>query len=107
MTIEDYVPHSILALRTEANLSVINPWFKKSLPIPGHVAEIGCFRGTMSIKYAFWINALGLQKAVYALDTFEGFQIDDRSPGEPSRVGIIHRSGTIMLSFRNGRMPYL
>jgi len=87
MSIEDYVPHGVLALKTEANLSIVNPWFEKSLPIPGNVAEIGCYRGTMSIKYAFWIAALGLQKIVYALDTFEGFQIADRSPGGKVRVG--------------------
>src|SRR5215472_10182038 len=75
--IEEFVPASVLALRTESNLDVVNPWFEKSLGLPGDVCEFGCYRGTMSIKYAFWIKALGYDKGVYAYDTFQGFLCDD------------------------------
>lgn len=39
--IENHVPPDVLALRTEDNLSVVNPWFEKSLSLPGDVAEFG------------------------------------------------------------------
>jgi hypothetical protein len=79
--IENHVPQHILALRTEANLSVVNPWFEKSLDVLGDVAEFGCFRGTMSIKYAFWVKALRQPKQVFAFDTFDGFHINDPAGG--------------------------
>lgn len=84
--IENHVPPHVLALRTEATLSAVNPWFEKSLGLPGDVAEFGCFRGTMSIKYAHWIQGMRQQKKVFAFDTFDGFHINDRSGG-PMVVG--------------------
>ncbi len=74
--IEDYVPRSVLGLRTEANTGVIFPWFEKSLGVVGDVCEFGCFRGTLSIKLAFYLRCFGgvcWQKRVYCFDTFEGF----------------------------------
>jgi hypothetical protein len=82
----DLLPASIAQLRTEAELRIVAPWFLRSLPVPGDVCEFGCFRGTMAIKFAFAIRALGLDKTVYAFDTFEGFQIDDPGGGA-LRVG--------------------
>lgn len=79
--IEDHVPASVLALRTEAFLPVIRPWFQKSLAVPGDVAEFGCFKGTMSIKYAYYLRSLKQDKTVYAFDTFEGFTINDPGGG--------------------------
>jgi hypothetical protein len=84
--IENHVPAHVLALRTETNLSVVNPWFEKSLSLPGDVAEFGCFRGTMSIKYAHWIKGMRQQKRVFAFDTFDGFHINDRRGG-PMVIG--------------------
>jgi hypothetical protein len=84
--VELHVPADVLALRTEANLSIVNPWFEKSLQVPGDVVEFGCFRGTMSIKYAHCIKAMGLDKMVYAFDTFEGFKINDPAGG-PMGIG--------------------
>ena len=75
------LPRSIAGLRTEADLGVIAPWFRKSLDVPGDICEFGCFRGTMSIKFACVLKALGSSKMVYAFDTFEGFQIDDPAGG--------------------------
>jgi hypothetical protein len=76
------LPRSVADLRTEAYLPVIIPWFMKSLEIPGDVCEFGCFRGTMSIKFAYALKAFAKQdKTVYAFDTFEGFQMDDPSGG--------------------------
>lgn len=82
-TLKDLLPASIFKLRTEANLGVIEPWFFKSLSVPGDIVEIGCFRGTMSLKFAWALRELGLtaEKTVYAFDTFEGFQIDDPGGG--------------------------
>jgi hypothetical protein len=76
------LPSSVYALRTEANLGVIAPWFMRSLDVPGDVCEFGCFLGTMSLKFAFALRALGIDKTVYAFDTFEGFQTDDPAGGE-------------------------
>lgn len=75
----DIVPQSILNLRTEANLEVIWPLFEKSLDIPGDIAEFGCYRGTMSIKFAWCVKALHYGKAVYAFDTFKGFAPEYRN----------------------------
>jgi hypothetical protein len=80
----ELLPLSVFSLRTEAQLNVIAPWFMKSLEVPGDVCEIGCFRGTMAIKFAFALKALGIDKTVYAFDTFEGFTGDDPAGG---RVG--------------------
>jgi hypothetical protein len=79
--IEDHVPQAVLDLRTEATLPVIRPWFEQSLKVAGDIAEFGCFKGTLSIKYAFYVRALGQAKTVYAFDTFEGFQIADPGGG--------------------------
>lgn len=78
----DVLPASVYALRTEAALHLVAPWFFRSLEVPGDVCEFGCFRGTMSIKFAYALRALRLDKMVYAFDTFEGFQIDDPSGGQ-------------------------
>ncbi|MGA8499762.1 MAG: hypothetical protein WB764_30065, partial [Xanthobacteraceae bacterium] len=84
--IENYVPPDVLSLKTEANLLVVNPWFEKSLCVAGDVAEFGCFRGTMSIKYAHWIKGMRQPKRVFAFDTFDGFHINDPAGG-PMGVG--------------------
>jgi hypothetical protein len=60
---------------------MIWPWFQKALAVPGDIAEFGCFKGTMSIKYAFYIQGLKQAKTVYAFDTFEGFAINDPGGG--------------------------
>jgi len=83
--IEQVVPRAVLSLRTEANLSVVNPWFEKSLSVPGDIAEVGCYRGTMALKFAFWVRALHQDKIVFAFDTFKGFTVDD-SVGD-TRIG--------------------
>jgi hypothetical protein len=76
------LPNSVSSLRTEADIRVVIPWFMRSLSVPGDLCEFGCFRGTMSIKFAFALKALGrTEKTVYAFDTFEGFQMDDPSGG--------------------------
>lgn len=82
-TLKGLLPASIYNLRTEANLGVIEPWFFRSLPIPGDIVEFGCFRGTMSLKFAWALRELGLadSKMIHAFDTFEGFQIDDPGGG--------------------------
>jgi hypothetical protein len=79
--LSDLVPQSVLKLRTEAAFDLIVPWFMRSLEVPGDVCEFGCFRGTMSIKFAFALKALGIDKTVYAFDTFEGFLSDDPAGG--------------------------
>jgi hypothetical protein len=78
----DLLPRSVFSLRTEAELNLIAPWFMRSLEVPGDVCEIGCFRGTMAIKFAFTLKALGIDKTVYAFDTFEGFLADDPAGGQ-------------------------
>jgi hypothetical protein len=78
----DLVPRSVFSLRTEAALNLIAPWFMRSLEVPGDVCEIGCFRGTMAIKFAFALKSLGIDKTVYAFDTFEGFTSDDPAGGQ-------------------------
>ena len=75
------LPRTVSQLRTEAHLGLIAPWFWKSLDIPGDVCEFGCFRGTMSIKFAYLLEAMGRRKQVYAFDTFEGFLMADPSGG--------------------------
>ena len=80
------LPRSVAELRTEAHIGVIAPWFRKSLAVPGDVCEFGCFRGTMSIKFACALKALGSDKTVYAFDTFEGFLMADPAGG-PLGVG--------------------
>jgi len=76
------LPRSVFSLRTEATLNLIARWFMRSLEVPGDVCEIGCFRGTMSVKFAFVLKALGVDKTVYAFDTFEGFTTDDPAGGQ-------------------------
>jgi hypothetical protein len=76
------IPRSVFTLRTEASVNLIAPWFMRSLEVPGDVCEIGCFRGTMSVKFAFALKALGIDKTVYAFDTFEGFTTDDPDGGQ-------------------------
>jgi len=34
---------------------------------------MGCYRGTMSLKFACYVKTLGQDKVVFAFDTFEGF----------------------------------
>jgi Methyltransferase domain len=75
------LPRSVFALRTEAALDIVSPWFLKSLEIPGDVCEVGCYQGTMAIKFAFVVRARGLPKKVYAFDTFEGFHTSDPAGG--------------------------
>ena len=58
------LPRSVADLRTEAYLPVIIPWFMKSLDIPGDVCEFGCFRGTMSIKFAYALRAFCKTQAI-------------------------------------------
>lgn len=76
------LPRSVFGLRTEAPLHLVAPWFMRSLEVPGDVCEIGCFRGTMSVKFAFALKMLGVDKMVYAFDTFEGFKTDDPAGGQ-------------------------
>ena len=79
--LQQLLPKSVFGLRTEAHIGIIAPWFFKALDIPGDACEFGCFRGTLSIKFAYALKALGRDKTVYAFDTFEGFQIADPSGG--------------------------
>jgi len=74
-------PRSLSQLRTEAHIALIAAWFLKTIDVPGDVCEFGCFRGTMSIKFAAALKALDRNKTVFAFDTFEGFQIDDPAGG--------------------------
>jgi hypothetical protein len=76
-----HVPDAVLGLPSEANLDVAFRYFEKSLQVPGDICEFGCFRGLTSVKMAFLVQALKLDKRVYAFDTFEGFQIDDPGQG--------------------------
>lgn len=85
--LSDVVPQAVLKLRTEAAFDLIVPWFMQSLEVPGDVCEFGCFRGTMSVKFAFALKALGIDKTVYAFDTFEGFVTDDPDGGSAG-VGV-------------------
>ena len=79
--LQQMLPASVFGLRTEANIGVVAPWFLKSLDIPGDACEFGCFRGTMSIKFAYALKVLGRDKTIFAFDTFEGFQIADPAGG--------------------------
>jgi hypothetical protein len=78
----DLMPRTVFALRTEAEFNLIAPWFMRSLEVAGDICEIGCFRGTMSVKFAFALKAFGIAKTVYAFDTFEGFTTDDPAGGQ-------------------------
>lgn len=75
------VPFVVLGLPSEANVAVLYPKFEQSLKIPGDVCEFGCFRGVTSLKMAFLLKSLGIEKTVFAFDTFEGFQIADPGGG--------------------------
>ncbi len=68
-------------MRTETDLRVVAPWFFRSLDVRGDICEFGCFRGTMSIKFAFALRVLERDKTVYAFDTFQGHIIDDPAGG--------------------------
>ncbi len=75
------LPLRIARLRTESDLRVVAPWFFRALDVRGDVCEFGCFRGTMSIKFAFALQVLELDKTVYAFDTFQGHIINDPAGG--------------------------
>jgi hypothetical protein len=71
------LPEEVVGLQQVTNLSILLPLFERSLAVPGDVAEFGCFRGGLSIKLAHLLKHLGVNKHVYAFDTFHGFEIDD------------------------------
>jgi hypothetical protein len=77
----ELLPRDVAKLRNEAAFHRIAPWFLRSLSVPGDICEFGCFRGYVSIKLAFALKALGIEKTVYAFDTFEGFQVADPAGG--------------------------
>ena len=79
------LPGPVAELRTEADLSVVTPWFFKTIEQPGG-PEFGCLRGTMSIKFAYALKVLGQKKTVYAFDTFTGFDFADPSGGPSGRL---------------------
>ncbi len=79
--IKALVPAEIADMRQEANIALVLPFLERALPVPGDVAEFGCFRGILSVKLAFLIKAMGVQKHYYAFDTFHGFEIDDPAGG--------------------------
>lgn len=79
--IKTLVPAEIAGMRQEANIALIFPFLEKALPVPGDVAEFGCFRGILSVKLAWLMKAMGVQKHYYAFDTFHGFEIDDPAGG--------------------------
>jgi hypothetical protein len=77
------LPAEVAGMRQEANLSLILPFFERSLATQGDVAEFGCFRGVLSVKLAWMMKALAPDKHYYTFDTFHGFEIDD-----PAGLGV-------------------
>ena len=82
MRLRTLVPPEIAGMRQETNISLILPFFEKSLSVPGDAAEFGCFRGVLSVKLAWMIKAVGVgQRHYYTFDTFGGFEIADPAGG--------------------------
>jgi len=79
--IKALMPPEIAGMRQEANIALVFPFLEKALPVPGDVAEFGCFRGILSVKLAWLMKALGAHKHYYTFDTFHGFEIDDPAGG--------------------------
>lgn len=75
------IPAEIADMRQEANIALILPFLEKALTVTGDVAEFGCFRGILSVKLAWMMKAMGVEKHYYAFDTFHGFEIDDPAGG--------------------------
>ena len=49
--------------------------YKKILPIPGHIVEVGVYRGRTTILFAYLIQLYGevnTHRSIYAFDTFQG-----------------------------------
>lgn len=79
--VAEFLPKVISDLQQEANLSLIYPFFEKSLSVPGDACEFGCFRGILSVKLAWFLKAHGTDKHYYTFDTFQGFEIADPGGG--------------------------
>lgn len=70
-----------------ANIEWLSLYFKKALKSPGDIAEFGCFEGGLSMKMAYLVKKLKIDRTVYALDTFEGFSEADPHPQGAITVG--------------------
>jgi hypothetical protein len=75
------IPREVLAMRQEANIAIVLPFFEKAFGVEGDVAEFGCFRGVLAVKLAWLLKANGLNKTYHAFDTFHGFEIADPGGG--------------------------
>jgi hypothetical protein len=81
MRLSTLVPPEVAGMRQETNISLILPFFEKSLSVPGDAAEFGCFRGVLSVKLAWMLKVMGGQRHYYTFDTFGGFEIADPAGG--------------------------
>ncbi len=74
--------------RTQASwLHTIQRFLEQTWLLDGDVAEFGCWEGSLSLKIAWLIKNHGIDKTVYALDFFEGFQWDDPYPESYLKAG--------------------
>lgn len=78
---------SDITIKAETWMPAIQYMFKKTLDVPGHVIEVGCYKGGVALRLAKILKEEEISKRVYALDTFEGFVFDDPSGG-PMKAGV-------------------
>jgi predicted O-methyltransferase YrrM len=64
---------------TPAQLAFLCDCLDETLNLPGCVVEVGCARGSTTIFLNRHLQARGIQKQYYALDTFTGFTRRDVS----------------------------
>jgi hypothetical protein len=90
------VPHPTPQPIGTANINNLIDLIGKTRDIPGDIAECGTFRGESLIPMGIYVKQQGINKRIYAFDSFEGFA---PSIAEDVRFGGTHeewkRSGVL------------
>jgi O-methyltransferase len=64
-------------LHTPAQLSYLCACLEQTRDVPGCIVEAGCYAGNTTLYLNRHMNAEGIEKRYWAIDTFAGFRDDD------------------------------
>lgn len=59
--------------KCDVNINIIFSFLDRTLDIPGEIVECGVFRGASLTAMALYLKQRGVEKKIYGLDSFQGF----------------------------------
>jgi O-methyltransferase len=77
-TLDVKVPKSVihkdeLSPAGQANINIMLSMIDRTKHLPGEIADAGVFRGASTVAMALYLRQNGINKSIYAFDSFEGF----------------------------------